>query len=804
MRVSKWIVIGVVIVGFGTLAATGGLWAPSLVELAIDNKDDMDVVTTGIQILIGALGLIIAAATYVRSGKGGKTGSASGDRGGVAVGGEAVRSGIATGRGVAAGHDLTGGVIVTGENAKVEIKTSPESGPVALASPLHQLPPPPGDFVGREAELDELVKQMERGGVTISGIQGMGGIGKTALALKVAQQLADRYPDAQIFLDLHGASEETALTASEAMAHVVRSFNPTAQVPESEAELKAMYLSALHGKRVLLLMDNAPGREQAAPLVPPDGCVLLVTSRRHFALPGLFAMDLDKMAPGDACELLLAIAPSIGDEAEEIARLCGYLPMAMRTVGSALAERPDLSPSGYVKRLAGVEDRLKLVEESLGLSYDLLGPEMQGMWRGLSVFPETFDVAAVAAVWEVEAEAARDGLSELRAYSLVEWSEGTDRYRLHDLARVFAGSRLGEAEGEAARRRHAAHFLGVLGVADDVYLKGGDDVMRGLSLFDLERGNIEAGQARAAARAEDDDRAAELTNRYPGAASHILALRLHPGNLVGWLEAGLASARRREDRVAEGNHLGNLGIVYRQLGETRRAIEYHERAVDIHRELGDRRGEGNALGNLGSAYFRVPEIRRAIEYYELQLVVTREIGDRRGEGNGLSGLGITYADLGETRRAIEHYEQALVVNHEMGDRQGEAGNLGNMGIAYAKLGETRTAIEHCDRQLVISREIGDRQGECNALSNLGVAYKALGKTNRAIECYEQALNISREIGDRRGEGNAVWNMALALDVLGDWAQAIGNAEAALQIFEQFEDPNVGMVRDALAEWRGQG
>ena len=386
------------------------------------------------------------------------------------------------------------------------------------------------------------------------------------------------------------------------------------------------------------------------------------------------------------------------------------------------------------------------------------------LWRALAAFPDTFDVAAAAAVWEMEPALARDALSELRSYSLVEWSEATGRYGLHDLARVFAGSRLGEAEGAAARRRHAEHYRGVLGLANDLYLKGGDDVVGGLALFDLERGNIEAGQAWAAANAERDDAATQLCSVYPGAGPYVLALRLHRREGMAWLEAAVSAAQRLKDRGAEGTHLGNLGIAYADLGETRRAIDFHEQALTISREIGDRRGEGAALGNLGLAY----------------------------------------ADLGETRRAIEFHEQQLLIVREIGDRRGEGTALGNLGVTYLTLGEPRRAIAFCEQQLLIVREIGDRRSEGNALGNLGNAYYTLGEPRRAIAFYEQQLLIAREIGDRRSEGNALFNMAAALDVLGEREKPIASAEGALEIYEQIEDPNADKVREALAGWRGEG
>lgn len=631
------------------------------------------------------------------------------------------------------------------------------------ANALHQLPPPPRDFTGRARELEELMSRIERGGVTISGLQGLGGVGKTALALKLAQQLAPRYPEAQFYLDLKGADKQP-LSVADALAHVVRAYHPTAKLPEGEAELRALYLSVLHGRRALLLMDNASGREQVEPLVPPEGCVLLVTSRQHFTLPGLSALDLETLPPEDARRLLLKIASRIGDRADEIARLCGHLPLALRLAASALAERVNLSPADYVRRLSDAKTRLSLVEASLTLSYELLTPELQRLWRALAVFPDTFNTAAAAAVWELDADAAQDALSDLLRYSLLDWDADTSRFRLHDLARLFADSRMTDDERHATRLRHAAHYLAVLNECDEFYLKGGDAIKSGLALFDLERRNIEVGQEWACQYASDDKTATQLCNKYPVAGVYVLLLRQHPREFISWLGAALAAARQLKDRASEGGHSGNLGLSYGRLGETRRAIEFLKQALAILRELGDRRAEGGVLGNLGNAYI----------------------------------------DLGETRRAVEFHEQALLVSREIGDRRAEGLDLTNLGIAYRLSGETRRAVEFLEQALVVSREIGDRHTEGIILGTLGNAYADLGATRRAVEFYKQHLIIAREMGDRLSEGGVIFNTGLALYILGDRAKAIAHVEAALKMFEQIESPDAEKARAQLTRWRGAG
>ncbi|MDQ3258273.1 MAG: hypothetical protein M3R15_31045, partial [Acidobacteriota bacterium] len=165
---------------------------------------------------------------------------------------------------------------------------------------LKQLPSPSHDFIGREAELDDLQQALRQGGVTISG---MGGVGKTALALKLAHEFKDQYTDAQIYLDLKGVSPQP-LSPAEVMWHVVSSFQSEMKRPDDD-QLPAWYNSLLNDNRVLLFYDNAKNAAQIASLLPPEHCLLLVTSRKHFTLRGMFDKNLDKMTGADAEKLLL-------------------------------------------------------------------------------------------------------------------------------------------------------------------------------------------------------------------------------------------------------------------------------------------------------------------------------------------------------------------------------------------------------------------------------------------------------------------------------------------------------------------
>jgi tetratricopeptide (TPR) repeat protein len=665
-------------------------------------------------------------------------------------------------RGVGIGGNVTNSKIYTGD-----VFEAPDAVPTAL----HQLRAPVGDFVGRDWEIDTLINALRRErGACISGISGMGGIGKTELALLVAERLRDDYPDAQFFINLQG-TDANPRSPQEAMATCIRAFlGPEAKLPEEPEQLLHLYRSQLDGKRVLLLLDNAADSAQVRPLLPPTGCAVLVTSRQSVALPGMTPLTLHPLTEKEARQLLLEIAARAEPAAEQICKLCGYLPLALRAAGSLLAITADLDPADYATQLQDERSRLERigtegveidVAASFNLSYARLASEAAHVFRLLSVFPATFDAAAEEVVC---ADTGHVQLSDLVRRSLVLYDESTKRYRLHDLARLFADAKLGTEERAVGQKRFATHYRDVLAAANQLYLKGGDSLLRGLGLFDLEWGNIQAGHAWVATKTDAADAdVAWLGLTYPFAGLYVLDLRQHSRERIRWFEIALTATRRFHYREGEGVMLGNLGSAYFDLGETRRAIQFFEQALFINRKIGVREGEAVDLGNLGNAYADLRESGRAIQFYEQALLIYREIGNRRGEGNALGNLGTAYADLGETRRAIQFVEQFLT----------------------------------------IAREVGDRQGEGFALGNLGIGYETLGDTRRAIQFHEQYLTIAREIRDPRGEGNALWNMSLALNQLGERAQAIQHAEQALTIYEQIEDPKAAKVRAQLAAWREQ-
>jgi len=497
------------------------------------------------------------------------------------------------------------------------------------AAPLvpQQIRRPPPDFKGREDEIEDIIKMFDSG-ATVIGVRGLGGVGKTALALVLADRVKDRFPDGQLFLDMQGMSK-SPLKPDDAMAHIIRSYRGAdAPLPVDLNGLAGLYHSVLFDKRALILLDNAASREQVEPLLPPAGSALLITSRDKFALADMKEKDLGVLPLEDAKKLLLEIAGRIGGHAEELANLCGCLPLALRNAAYALKEKQNLSVSTYIKRLGDARKRLELVEASFDLSYDLLTPELQRLWSLLSVFPADFDLMGVAAVWEMDQESSEDRLGELVKWSLVDYlpsafdEEG--RYRLHDLARDFADSRLETDARELAQQRHAKHYQELLWKASDLYLQGGDSFSRGLALFDADWKNIQAGQKWAETSAAKSFEIAEICSNFAMTGT-ILNLRLHPLRNIEWLDAALVAVRKINNQNAEGAHLGNLGSAYSNLGETKKAIEHYEQALNISREIGDRKGEGNHLFNMSLSLDKLDQRAKAIDLAESALEIFEQI-----------------------------------------------------------------------------------------------------------------------------------------------------------------------------------
>ncbi len=665
----------------------------------------------------------------------------------------------------------------------------------------HQLPPAPDAFTGREYELTELIESLDNDDTTPSdtkmiGLWGVGGTGKTALALKLAHELAERYPDAQLYLDLKATSSR-ALSVIEAQSHVIRAYHPDAKLPESDAHLRGVYESTLKDKRVLLLFDNVTNAQQLEALAPPSeglaGCLVIVTARQFIELPGLDMRQLDVLPATDAETLLTTLVPRAADQAERIARQCGYLPMALRLAANALAQRPELTPSSYSSKLAQVAQRLQTesaprpIETALTLSYELLSPGLQKLWRTLAVFPDSFDVTGAAALWGLHPERATKALKRLMELDLLEASFASGRYRLHDLKRSFADKQLIEPDRSECQQSHAEYYQSVLHEADALYEQGGDVLQVGLELVDSEWHNLEAGQRWAVTNAETNRAARELCSSYPDAGRNVLDLRQHPRERIRWCEAALAAAHRLKRRKSECRHLLAMGRAYITLSELHHALDCYDQALTIARETNDKHGEARALNGVGAAYLAGNAIGDARKHHSEALAVARSFGDQRNEAAALGGLGMAHYAAGELPHALKLLEQQLAFARQLGDKRGEAQAWGGLGLAHYAQGAARKAIESLEQQLRLAREIGDRRGEAQALSTLGHACTELNDHDRAIAFHEQSLFITREISDRRNEAAALGGIGVAWFLKGDTARSLEYLEQQLQLAREIKD-----------------
>ena len=481
--------------------------------------------------------------------------------------------------------------------------------PVADAAhrAIHQLRPPPADFIQRPKELDELRAGFaDKKGAAISGLTGLGGIGKTVLGLFVAHELAKDYPDAQIFLDLKGTSKEP-LTPADAMRHVLLSFDRKADLRAlDEAELAAAYSDALHAKKALLFWDNARSAEQVKPLLPPPSCAALITSRWQFPLPGLKSVRLGVMKDNEAKAFLLELCPRIGESAPELARRCGCLPLALRIAGSFLALNADWSLPEYLERLQArrlqtlrsADDAELDLETVFDESYQSLREEERQKWRTLAVFPASFDRPAAAAVWNLDEPSAHDLLSCFCRYSLLDFlpsppppspeigrgAGGEGRYSLHDLLAEFGRARSNREEQDAAHLSFVRHFVQVLESADELYLRGSEGILHGLRLLDTEWPHILAAQTWASEHLEESREIARLYSEMTG-YPYCLDLRLTPHQRILWLEKAVQADRLLGDRRGEGNALGNLGNALYGLGEKERGIALMKQALAIYEAI---------------------------------------------------------------------------------------------------------------------------------------------------------------------------------------------------------------------------
>jgi tetratricopeptide (TPR) repeat protein len=676
--------------------------------------------------------------------------------------------------------------------------------PVDWQSP-RELPHDVHGFSGRDTELDRIDGlldgvQGEAGPeVGVAVIDGPAGVGKTTLAVHWAHRMARYFPDGQLYLNLRGFDpHQRPMSPADALRKLLGALGVNAQrIPADLDEQARLYRSVVAGQRLLVVLDNARSPEQVRWLLPAhQTCFVVVTSRNR--LEGLVAWDgavrinLDVLPPHDAIALVSGVVGEARVAAEpqacaELAKLCGYMPLALRIVAERGAADDTVRLADLAEELLAEHDRLldrlsngddaTAVRAVFSWSYNALPPASARLFRLLGVHPgPDVGTPAAGALAGMTPAQVRQLLAALAGAHMIE-EVGPDRYRLHDLLRMYAAERAMAEETQDDRngaiRRVLNWYLHSADAAARVLapqrrraalapLAGGlqpqefETYHEALTWFKAERANLVAATRQAEQVGEYG-----VAWKLPAALLGFFNLRKHWADWISVHKIALQAARKLGDLYAEAWTLNSLGIAYYDLRWFANAAEYFKRALAIRRQIDDRYGEGSTLDNLGNTHRKLRQFDESIECYQRALVLFREISDRYGEGSTLRNLGGAYRGLQRLDEAADRYRKALLIWRELGERYGEGNTLSNLGDLHRKLGRFDQAAECYQQALAICREIDNRYGEGAVLDNLGDVYQDLARYDDAIDHYNQALRISQEIGDRFAEGNTLDNLGCA-------------------------------------------
>ncbi|HVD16289.1 MAG TPA: tetratricopeptide repeat protein [Actinomycetota bacterium] len=648
-----------------------------------------------------------------------------------------------------------------------------------------QLPPDVATFVGRGHELERLRALLDgldrHRPVVISAIGGAAGIGKSALAVHLAHELAGRFPDGQLYANLHGATAGLApLEPLEVLGRFLRALGvDREQIPAGLEEAAALFRSLAAGKRLLVVLDDAATVNQVRPLLPAGpGCGALVTSRQTLAsLDGAGHLQLGVLDPAEAVALLGHLAgpariAAEPDSADALVGLCGHLPLAVRIAGARLAARPAWTVQTLLRRLAASHRRLdelavgdQAVRASFEVSYQSLrtvgrpGESSDaGLFRLLGLLDLPDVTAPVAAVLVKQPPvAAEEALERLVDGHLLE-TPTPGRYRMHDLLRLFARERCTAEEPEAVRvkalNRTLRWYLAVATRASRLLYPADqrrvarvdvpEDPMplhgraEALAWLEAERVNLLAAARQAASNPCVPP---EVVGHLATALFRFLETRGSWHDLAALNQLALQTACRVGDLHGEAQALNDLAATHYRLGRLDQAVVYSEQTLTIRRKLGDRVGEGQALSNLGVHWHAVGQLDRALACYDQSLTILRQAGEHASVGRVLGNLGGVYQDLGRFDDAVACFEQAIAIHHDVGDAHSAGRGLGNLGDLYHQLGRFDDAVACFEQAIAIHHDVGDRYSEGVELKSLGAALDAHGRHHRARACWSEALAI---------------------------------------------------------------
>ncbi len=713
-----------------------------------------------------------------------------------------------------------------------------QPGPVPTDQPGPPRPPRllPRDitsFTGREAELERLTAAVRDAGTGgLFAIDGMGGVGKTTLALRAAHQLADRYPDGQLYLDLRGYTTGLdPLTPAEALASMLRSLGvPDHAIPDDPAARAAVYRSRLAGTRTLVVLDSAVDAAQVRPLLPgTSGCLVIVTSRRKIqGLDDAEPVSLDVLSEPDAVALFRRIAGQerAGDDpaaVTEAVRLCGFLPLAIRIVAARLRQRGSVPVEAVTaqlrqrRRLADLSDD----DRSLAAVFDIslrqlpAGGRRMFLLAGLVPGPD-FDLHAAAALDGGDGDTALRLLESLVDNNLL-GQPARGRFRLHDLARVHARGLLtadppGLAPGDrdAAITRVLDYYLSAALAADRCLERRLPDVAFPAPAAAVAPAGAAPAEATLAPSFDGPQQArawlaAELPSleaavryclghdRYAHAVALSAALAHYlraygPWAVARTLDSAVAAAAdARGDARGAAGALAHRGVIARQTGALAEADSSLRGALDRYRALGDRRGQAGVLVELGIVQRLTGEHDAAEAGLRAALDTFRGLADPRGEAAALAEIGSVLRQRGMFTEAEEALTRAHDRYRAAGNRTGEASTLAYLGGVQWARGALDAAAESLTAALEINRDLGDPTGEANCLLYLGGVHRDTGALGTAAEHLSAALRAYTGLGDRRGRAGALAVLGSVTRQAGDDAAAARYLSEALDLFRELND-----------------
>jgi len=687
------------------------------------------------------------------------------------------------------------------------------SDPVPAASEVrYSLPPDTAAFTGRSEELDQITATVAGaagpgGVVTVSAIDGMPGVGKTALAVHVAHVLSGSFPDRQLFIDLHAHTPgREPLAAEDALAGLLAAAGVDPRsVPGDLDGRAAVWRDRMAGQRALLVLDNAGSSAQVGPLLPGGGeCVVLVTSRRHLGdLPGAVVPVLLDVLPAErAEEMFTRLAPRAATDpagVAEVARLAGFLPLAVSLLARVFARHRSWTMADLATETRAGLLTLTAEHHSIAaafeVSYRHLDLGRRQVFDLLGLHPgTTIDRYAAAALAGVGPDEASRLLDSLHGEGLLT-ETGHRRYGMHDLLRRYARDHAAaDPGGEQALSRLLDYYQHTAALAQERLARQARPGPQPAAPGALATGPAleNAGHALAWARTERDSLLACLDHvTRVGQHARVIALAGALAELLRrdgpWTEAvtrhtvAVQSAGHLGDQLGQASALNDLGNARRLTGDYIGAAGDLEQALAIYRDIGNPLGQANALSSLGDVRRMTGDYPGATGDLEQALAIYRDIGNPLGQANALSSLGDVRRLTGDCPGATGDLEQALAIYRDIGYRLGQAGALRNLGNARKMTGDCPAVAEDLEQALAIYRDIGDRLGQADALNSLGDARRMTGDYLGAIGDLEQALAIYRDIGYRLGQAGALSYLGDVRRMTGDYLGATGDLEQALAI-----------------------